>query len=249
MKITPLLLASAIILITAGRIMAAPIQVIRSLPAIMQGEWCPFSRNDERGLAELIRCKDSRAPLLTITEFAVSDDQTSCRFGSVFAWVDGQNWHAMAECSGAEAHDHRLYQMISTGRGRGLIFQPFHTFDPAVSQPAPFRITRQLPQEAMGKWCYQTRDDRFAYFRRCKAIDKTVFVLTPKVLDQGASSCRFEEVFAAVDGLGWRAFAACRGKATGLRVYQIDSQSGPDMLALHIMDDGPTEDDGVQGRR
>lgn len=243
MQIAPLLLAAVCLLIAADHAFAAPLQVIRSLPVIMQGEWCLLSRNDERGIAELIRCKDSRAPLFTITERAVSDDQTSCRFGAVFAWVDGQNWHAMAECSGAEAHDHRLYQMISTGRGRGLLFQPFHTFDPAVSQPAPFRITRQLPQEAMGKWCHQTRDERFAYFRRCKAIEKRVIVLTSQGFEAGPFSCRFEEVFATVDGFGWKAFAACRGK-NGFRVYQIEYYSGSDMIGLHTMEDEPDDADG-----
>jgi hypothetical protein len=241
--IAPLLLA-VVMVIAADRASAVPLQVISSLPVIMQGEWCPLSRDDERGIAELIRCKDSRAPLFTITERAVSDDQTSCRFGAVFAWVDGQNWHAMAECSGAEAHDHRLYQMISTGRGRGLLFQPFHTFDPAVSQPAPFRITRQLPQEAMGKWCHQTRDERFAYSRRCKAIEKRMIVLTPQGFEAGPFSCRFEEVFATVDGFGWKAFAACRGKI-GFRVYQIEYYySGSDMIGLHTMEDEPDDADG-----
>jgi hypothetical protein len=43
-------------------------------------------------------------------------------------------------------------------------------------------------------------------------------------------------------------FAACRGNATtGLRVYQIENTT--DGLALHMMDDGPAEDDGRRQHR
>jgi hypothetical protein len=134
------------------------------------------------------------------------------------------------------------------GTGRKLIFHPFHAFDPVVSQPVPFRVIHHLPQAAMGRWCYRNRDDRFAYFRRCKVVDQPELVLTPKGMDAGASSCRFEEVFTSLSGLGWTAFAACRGNATtGLRVYQVDAKRGIDVIGLHTMDDGPAEE--VEGRR
>jgi hypothetical protein len=113
MKIAPLLLAAALLIITATSTAAQPaFKVIQLLPAVFQGHWCYSAHDDDSGVVQFERCKAVSVPNLTITTTSVARETTSCRLGAIFAWLDVRGWNLFAECRGP-ADDNHIYQMMS----------------------------------------------------------------------------------------------------------------------------------------